>query len=383
MPAATYQQVFTYVDNVCTTYIGSSVSAVSTAIAPAAFLLLGVYVALWGLASMRGLIQEQVMETVTRAIKIGVILGLAFSIGTYNVYITDTFFNQPTQLANVLTHHTSNASAITALDDILNKGFAIGKAFWDKGGVLMGDFGMYIVAILVWGVTIIVTAYGCFLIVLAKIALAILIGLGPLFIISLLFQATGNFFNSWIQQLSNYAILIILVIAANVFVIDLFQQAASPGLTNIASSAQMDKIFPFLITGALSLLVLAQLPQIAAGLAGGISLSSYGMGRMGLSLLSKPGRDLASASYRGGKRATAATAKFAARKGWEYTGAKAANAYRNRKRNSVSGSSSDTASRARRPSSTMAQAKSTSRSQASLPMKRPPLQIEATPYKEV
>lgn len=336
MPAATYQQVFTYVDNACNGYIGSSVAAVSNAIAPAAFLLLGVYVALWGLASLRGLIQEHVMETITRAIKIGAILGIAIGLGSYNVYITDTFFNAPTQLANSLTNATSNSSAITALDDILNKGFLIGKAFWDKGGLIAGDFGMYIVAVLVWAVTIIVTAYGCFLIVLAKIALSILIGLGPLFILSLLFQATGNFFNSWIQQLSNYALLIVLVIAANVFVIDLFQQASSPGLTAIASSAQIDKIFPFLITGALSLLVLAQLPQIAAGLAGGISLNSYGLGRMVLSLLTKPGRYLAGASYNKSKQLTGKATKFAARKGWEYTGGKALGAYRNRKRNTVS-----------------------------------------------
>lgn len=373
MPTATFQQIFTYVDNACSGYIGSTVAAVSNAIAPAAFMLLGVYIALWGLASMRGLIQEHVMEFITRTIKIGAILGIAIGLGSYNVYITDTFFTSPTQFANSMTNATSNASAITALDTILDNGFKIGKAFWDKGGILKGDFGMYIIATLIWLVTILVTAYGCFLIVLAKIALSILIGLGPLFILSLLFQATGNFFNSWIQQLSNYALLIILVIAANVFVIDLFQQASTPGMTGIASSAQIDKIFPFLITGGIALLVLAQLPQIAAGLAGGISLSSYGMGRMALGVFAKPAKQLAGASLRKSAQLGGAAGKYAARKGWQYTGGKAWNAYKNRSKNTVSpgAGSGGTATRARRP---------TSATQANM-SRNSPKKIAATPYR--
>lgn len=64
---------------------------------------------------------------------------------------------------------------------------------------------MYMVAILVWGQTILVTAYACFLIVGAKIALAIIMAIGPLFIFSLMFQSTSDFFSRWVQQLANYA----------------------------------------------------------------------------------------------------------------------------------------------------------------------------------
>jgi type IV secretion system protein VirB6 len=329
MASAVYQQVFTYVNNACNGYIGSSVAAVASAIAPAAYTLLGVYVILWGLASMRGLIQEPITDTTMRAIKIGAIFGIGIGLASYNVYVTDTFFNAPEQLAASLTNSTTNTSAIATLDRILDKGFQIGKVFWDKGGLIDGDFGMYFVALIVWGMSILVTAYACFLIVLAKIALSLVIALGPLFIISLLFQPTANFFNSWIQQLSNYAILIVLVIAANVFVMDLFVRAAD-ATSGFNSTTQIDKIFPFLITGGISLLVLAQLPSIAAGLAGGISLSSYGMGRLGLSILSRPGRDLMGASYNKSKDVAKRGSKYAVRKGWQYTGGKAWNAFKNR-----------------------------------------------------
>lgn len=334
MPSQVYTQVFTYVNNACNGYIGANVSAVAGAIAPAAYSLLGVYVILWGLMSMRGLIQEPILEAAVRFMKIAFIFGIGIQLAEYNTYVTDTFFNGPEQLASVLTHSTANGTAISSLDQILDQGFKIGKTFWDQGGIIMGDFGMYMVALLVWAMTIAVTAYACFLIVLAKIALSLIIALGPLFIISLLFQPTANFFNAWIQQLSNYFLLMVLVIAANVFVMTLFMRAAN-GASAITSTAQIDQLFPFLITGAVSLLVIAQLPQMAAGLAGGISLSSYGMGRLGLSVLSRPGRDLASAGYRGGKRGTAAGTKTAARAGWNATGGRAYSAYKNRSRNSI------------------------------------------------
>ncbi|CAE6850422.1 Type IV secretion system protein VirB6 [Paraburkholderia aspalathi] len=337
MPSQVYTQVFTYVNNACNGYIGDNVAAVAAAIAPAAYSLLGVYVILWGLMSMRGLIQEPILEAAVRFMKIAFIFGIGIQLAEYNTYVTDTFFNGPEQLASVLTHSTANGTAISSLDQILDQGFKIGKTFWDQGGIIMGDFGMYMVALLVWAMTIAVTAYACFLIVLAKIALSLIIALGPLFIISLLFQPTANFFNSWIQQMSNYFLLMVLVIAANVFVMTLFMRAAN-GATAITSTAQIDQLFPFLITGAVSLLVIAQLPQLAAGLAGGISLSSYGMGRLGLSVLSRPGRDLASAGYRGGKRAAASGSKKAARAGWNATGGRAYSAFKNRNRNSVASS---------------------------------------------
>jgi type IV secretion system protein VirB6 len=191
--------------------------------------------------------------------------------------------------------------------------------------LVTGDVGMYLVAIIVWAVTIITTLYACALIVLAKIALSLIISVGPLFIISLLFQPTANFFNSWVQQLANYFMLMVLVIAGNVFVLTLFQRAAST-TSGITSTAQIDQIFPFLITGGLSLYVLAQIPNMASGLAGGISLSTYGMGRMGLAVFGRGAKSVAGRTSRGIGKGTRKAARAARA------------AYQGRKRNSVSAS---------------------------------------------
>jgi len=321
--AQPYTQVLTYVNGVCNDYIGANVSAVASAIAPAAYSFLGVYVILWGLASMRGLIQEPFTDMAVRMVKIAFIFGVGIQLAEYNVYVTDIFFNGPEQLAAVFTHTTTSTSVISSLDTVLQQGFQIGQKFWQKGGLVTGDVGMYLIAIIVWAVTIITTLYACALIVLAKIALSLIISVGPLFIISLLFQATANFFNSWVQQLANYFMLMVLVIAGNVFVLTLFQRAAS-STSGITSTAQIDQIFPFLITGGLSLYVLAQIPNMASGLAGGVSLSTYGMGRLGLSVFGRGAKAASGRAARGIGKGTRKAARAAR------------TAYQGRKRNSVS-----------------------------------------------
>nr|WP_309486015.1 type IV secretion system protein [Bartonella harrusi] len=54
-------------------------------------------------------------------------------------------------------------------------------------------------------------AIGGGLIMLAKITLLLLAGLGPFFIIALLWKPTYRFFEQWIAQILNYTILIILL----------------------------------------------------------------------------------------------------------------------------------------------------------------------------
>ncbi len=275
-----YTDVIQFVDTTCATFITDRVQSVASAIAPAAYTLLGVYVMLWGLASMRGLIQEPIMEAATRLVKIAFIFGVAMNLGTYNQYVIDTAWNGPQQLAQAFSGLSSEGGIAASQDQLLAKGFDAGAAMWRKGGILDGDFGMYLTAFVAWGITLAVTAYTCFLLALSKIALSLLIGLGPAFIISLLFHPTSEFFNAWVKQIANFGVLLVLVVGANSFIVEIFSRYA--GLSAVQQAGTIDVLIPFVATGLISVLVLVQVPHIAAGLAGGISLSSYGLGRFAL-----------------------------------------------------------------------------------------------------
>lgn len=326
VPGTFFTSSLAYIEQVCDAYVGEQVAAVARAIAPAAFTFLGVYVVLWGFASMRGAIREPLMDMAERVLKVSLIFGAGIGLAEYNTVVTDTFLHGPDELAAAMARAPEAGGFTGGLDLLLSQGFDIGRQFWTKAGLFNGDVGLYFVALAVWALIIVVTAYGFFLMALSKVALTAILALGPLFIISLLFETTAGFFNSWIRQLSNYFLVPVLVMAVNLLVLKLFSRAASAAA--IASIGEVDQIFPFLVMGLISLLALASVLTIAAGLAGGVALSSFGMGRLAGSLMHRHGRQLAAK----GADYASRPVRYAGRKAWGAT----KGAFQGRARNSVS-----------------------------------------------
>jgi type IV secretion system protein VirB6 len=325
-PATFFTGNLQYIERVCDAYVGEQVAAVGRAIAPAAFTFLGVYVVLWGFASMRGAIREPLMDMAERVLKISLIFGVGIGLAEYNTVITATFLHGPDELAAAMVRTPGSDSLMGGLDILLSQGFDIGKQFWAKAGLFNGDVGLYFVALAVWTLIIVVTAYGFFLMALSKVALTAILALGPLFIISLLFETTSGYFNSWIRQLSNYFLVPVLVMAVNLLVLKLFSRAATAAA--IANAGEVDQIFPFLVMGLVSLLALASVLAIAAGLAGGVALSSFGMGRLAGRVLQRHGGKLIGKGVDYSSRSV----RYAGRKAWSA----AQGAFRSRPKNSVS-----------------------------------------------
>lgn len=328
-PITLYTDSLNYINAVCESYVGENVAAVARVIGPFAFTMLTLYVALWGFAHYRGLIKEPANEFINRLITVCVVFGIGFNLANYNVLITNTFLRGPDEFVAGLARSGGPNGVVSGLDAMLAQGFELGARFWAKAGVLNGDMGMYFVALAVWFLTIVVTAYGFFLMALSKVALTVLIGLGALFFLGLLFQATVGFFNSWIRQLANYFLIPLLVVMVNLLIMKLFARAGS-GAAAITSTTEVAQVFPFFAMGLVSLLALASVLTIAAGLAGGMSLSSFGMGRLTAGLLRNGGIKLGKGGARLGAHAgrpLGTAGKKIARSAW--------NSYQSRKRNSI------------------------------------------------
>lgn len=321
-----YSDSLNYINAVCESYVGENVAAVARVVGPFLTAMLGLYVVLWGFASLRGLVKEPVNEFINRVVKLAAILGIGFNVANYNTLITNTFLRGPDEFVAGLARSPGSTGVVTGLDAMLNDGLALTTRYWAKAGVLDGDFGMYIVAAAVITMTIVVTAFAFFLMALSKVVLTAVVAIGPVFFIGLLFEATAGFFNAWLRQLANYFLVPVLVVMVNLLVMKLFARAAS-GPAALTSSAEVAEVFPFLAMGLVCLLALASVLSIASGLAGGISLSSFGMGRLTASLLNHKGLKLGKQIGRHGTRPVAWTGKKITRGAWS--------AYQNRSRNSI------------------------------------------------
>lgn len=321
-----YRDSLNYINAVCDVYVGENTAAVAHVVAPLLTAMLGLYVAMWGFASIRGLIKEPVNEFISRLIKIAAVLAIGFNMANYNTLITNTFLRGPDEFVAGLAQSQGTSGVISGLDAMLQDGLMLTTRFWSKAGVLEGDFGMYLIAIAVIIMTLLVTAYAFFLMALSKVVLTAVIAIGPLFFIGLLFEARSGFFTAWLRQLANYFLVPVLVVIVNLLIMKLFARAAS-GSAALTSSAKVEEIFPFLSMGLVCLLALASVLSIAAGLAGGISLSSFGMGRLLGHMLAHESMKLGKQIGHQGARSASWAGKKVTRGTWS--------AYQNRARNSI------------------------------------------------
>lgn len=268
-----FQQFWTWLTSQLTDYIANKSAAVAGAIEPAVVTLATIYVMIWGFLSLTGRIQEPIWEGVKRIFFIAIVLGLGLRLWLFNSLFVDTFFTAPGQLAAVI---TGASDPVTVIDNIWDKGGTVASNLWNKGGVLNGDFGFYLAGAIVYLIMGGVAVYALFLLALSKLALALILAIGPVFLCLLLFETTRRFFEAWVAQLANYALVAVLSTLVATLMLKVVSSYATQTAARGAAIVTVDAL-NMVLCAALVLLIMRQVMPIASGLASGIALSSFGL----------------------------------------------------------------------------------------------------------
>ncbi len=264
-------------------YIGDNTSRLASVLEPAVLTLATIYVMAWGYLHLTGKITEPFEAGLKRIAMIALILGVGLRLWLYNTVIVDTFYNAPSQLAAAM---VGASDPVGTIDAIWNSGGTVAGNLWEKGGLLSGDFGFYLAGAVVWCLIGVLCVYAMFLIALSSIALAVLLALGPLFVALLFFDATRRFFTAWIAQLANYGLITVLTVMVAALLLRIVQSYAAQTAARGTAILTVDALNMMLIA-LLVFLVLRQVMPIAAGLAGGASLNSFGVAGRGFSLAAR------------------------------------------------------------------------------------------------
>lgn len=265
-----WSSFFIWLNAQVNTFIATQVADVSTLIEPAVTTLAAVYVMMWGYLHLTGKIEEPVMEGGRRIIVLGIILTLTFKISQNIAPLLDFFVQSPQALAAGML----GATPMGTVDTIWAQGSEVGDALLRQGS-LFSDSGRSLLACglvcyLAIGAT---TIYVAFLMALALVALAILLGLAPIFIAMLLFDSTKRFFEAWIAQLANYAMIIILVASIANLMLHAVSQPLQIAFSEGAAVTGADALRVSVFCG-LVVLIMTQILPMASGLASGVALSS-------------------------------------------------------------------------------------------------------------
>lgn len=277
-----YEDVFAEINNLIGNYINDTVIVVSKAIAPTITSLLIIYIVIWGWSMARGMIQEPITDGITRIVTLAIIANLALNVGLYNTYISDWLWKTPEAMANIVSAKQPGKGGMYFLDELSFRLTVYGNILFDAAEKnKTGPFPhlLYLgLGILMRIFDALLTGYAAALIILAKFMLAVLLGIGPIFVALLIFQSTRRFFESWLAQCLNYVFVVILISALFALVGNItssfVQQAASAAART--ENPDINYVFTTYAFLAITFILLLQISPIASALGGGVAISTMG-----------------------------------------------------------------------------------------------------------
>jgi len=276
--------VFTdFLNNVDTTVNGFLIAGynrmVSACITPLR-LCLSIVVAVYGLLMLTGHATLSVRGAFGRLGVMLFVYVLATNAGFFTTYVEQLFVNAPASIGNVVVGGGGSGSQNSAMDQFYTTGMDAGDKLWSRGNLY--TLSPLFAALVVYVVTVGVAAYAAFLLALAKIALAVLLILTPLFALFYLFGHTRRLFEGWLGQVIHYALVPIMVYGVLALILAIAQAQVQQIDAN-AQTATFPQVLELALAGLVAILLLSQVLGIAGGIAGGISLSSMGAFRDGVS----------------------------------------------------------------------------------------------------
>lgn len=255
------------------TFISSGTSNIAEWVSGPLTAAVTLHVVLNGYLVLRGSVQEPILDFAFRAIKLAIIVTLVRNAGDYQTYVTSIFFETlPREISQAL--NSSTAPSASTFDSLLDKGQASATAIWSRAS-WPADIATGVCGMMVIGASFIVAAIGYIVSLYARLALAVVLAIGPIFVALAMFQSTRRFTEAWIAQLANFVILQVLVVAVGSLLITCIDT------TFTAIEAYSDVLMRPIALCAIclaALYVFFQLPNIASALAAGGASLTYGYG---------------------------------------------------------------------------------------------------------
>jgi type IV secretion system protein VirB6 len=224
------------------------------------------------------------MSHITRHLMVMLIVyGMVMNWHLYNVFVYKIFTVEPGNIAKILVDAAGAAPSDTSIAEAVD---AMYKAIVDA---TMGFFGQASlsgagIAFLIYGGLVfaigsVVCVFALLLFIYAKMMMAVVLALGPIFILFFLWDSTKEMFGAWLRQLITLAFIPIVTSAILVLMLSVIH-VTLPNISQPAESMQFYGVAPFLGLSLATAMILAQVLSICSALAGGITLRglSSGMG---------------------------------------------------------------------------------------------------------
>lgn len=257
-------------------FIAAKSAALSTALVPVALSAITIYVMFMGFAVMRGETNDSVSTITWRIFNIAFITGIALSAGAYQTYVVD--FVTGIQGAFISIFSGGGATIGTLIDNLAQPFDTLGSQLWSNATTdVLPNFALLFAAALCAIAELILFALGLGMYLLSKVALTLILAVGPVFIFLAMFPSTKRFTESWLGQALGFALTNSLIAISFTMFTSFVSQFASHMVGDIATTKTIltDMVSLLLVSGSLAL-VLWNVDTLASALAGGTTITGIG-----------------------------------------------------------------------------------------------------------
>ena len=247
-------------------------------IAPVFQIGFGIYILLIAFDYYKRGFDENVVDLGKRMIGWLLIIAFAFNSSQYQKR-ANIMWMLPENLSGLLGTSTYTASALdTQSNNILKMmenifAYASSLDMLQVSDKLMLYIGGTVAVILAYLFFLITFAYY----LIAKLSLAMVIVIGPMFIGSMLFPATRQWGMNWIGQILNYSVTVVFYVILGALQNDFFKNQLERAVVGeIGSVAQVVGLIPlFFLSTTIFILVAWSIPSISSALTGGASVNGF------------------------------------------------------------------------------------------------------------
>lgn len=256
---------------------------------------IALYSVMWVVAFASGTQNGDLVTFIKWLARAMLLIAIAGTASIYSEYVVDTFWSTPAEVAQYIASSGMTNSDVTydaagklnigtALDEASTQGVCAGINIWKSTSSwdISKSLGFFLTGLVIIVGVVIFVAIAAGLAFVGFASLAVVLALGPLFIVAGIWDATKPMMESWLRTAINYALYGVVLMVIVGLGIGLVQQFGADDLGSLGADG-LDDLSKVVSLGIRSLMVFAvatallfKADDISASLVGGISLGAMG-----------------------------------------------------------------------------------------------------------
>ncbi|MFM7403111.1 MAG: type IV secretion system protein [Erythrobacter sp.] len=226
-------------------------------------ILLGLYVGFFGISLMLGRSNLSVRVLLPKMMTLGLVLTFATSFVAFSTIFYNIFIGGPDQIAGILTgSNGESATAVFAqkLDVVF---LAIQKASGDTK-----DISAFSPPGMMWIGAMLLLLGTVGVLVTARIALALLLALGPIFVVLALFEGTRGLFTGWLKGLTMMALAPLFAVLGGSIMLEMAVPVLA-ALVAVPGQVDQQAAMAFFLVGAVHMALMLLSLKVASTMVAG------------------------------------------------------------------------------------------------------------------